>query len=294
MAKSSPIAGFFSWDRSRVALVVIVAIQLVGSLFLNPLGVNESEMPEWLGLMLLGALVLYQPVLFGIWAGFGPGGVIRRVLATSIMLCGFIAATCFRSFNLFIESDTPVRIEMNEWMYPMALYAIALLTALVLRWFTGWRITHEAAEAADERNQVSLRFLLAWTAAFAVVLAVARTLVNTSSFTRTAAWMDELLEMLQFMGLMLLIFFPIVIAPLVVLLPRWSWRTIVTALVLWGVLTLLGVERMAAVENDPRWKAAVLLFSLQTGCLVVSLTSSALLRWAGYRMVKSPKASASA
>jgi hypothetical protein len=68
----------------------------------------------------------------------------------------------------------------------------------------------------------------------------------------------------------------------------------VTALVLWGVLTLLGVETMAAVENDPRWKAAVLLFSLQTGCLVVSLTSSALLRWAGYRMVKSPKASASA
>jgi hypothetical protein len=288
MAQSTPIAASASsWNRSRVALGAIVAIQLLGALLLNPLGVDQNRLPEWLGLALLGGIVFNQPVLFGLWAGLGPGGAIRRVLATSIVHCAIVVASSFRGINLLVDADQLIDLDLMEWLYRLALYVIALLVAIGLRWFTGWRITHEAAKATDERNQVSLRFLLAWTAAFAVVLAVARTLVDTSSFNSTATWMDELLEMLQFMGLMLLIFFPILIAPLVVLLPRWSWRTIVMALVLWGVLTLLGVETMAAVENDPRSRAAVMLFALQAGCLAVSGTSAALLRWAGYRVVKS-------
>jgi hypothetical protein len=288
MAHSSPIAASASsWDRSRIALVAIVAIQVVGSLLLNPLGVNEDQMPEWLGLMLLGGIVFNQPVLFGIWAGLGPGGTIRRVLVTSIVLCGILAASCFRGFNLLVDADRLVALELNEWVYFLVLYSIALLMAFSLRWFTGWRISNKVSDAARDRNQISLRFLLVWTAACAVVLTVARTWTDTSEFTRTAAWTDELLELLKFMGLMLLIFFPIVIAPLVVLLPRWSWRAIVAALAVWACLTWLGVETMAAVENDPRSEVVVLLFALQSGCLIVSVASAALLRWAGFRIVKS-------
>jgi hypothetical protein len=238
--------------------------------FLNPLGVGVDDLGEELGLTLMGFLMT-QPILFGIWAALGPGNSIRRIAATFAIFVAVCLGGAIKPLNVWSAAGESFSIEIEPLLWALGFFILAAGIMVLARKFAGWRFDAlSAVPTASPQSQFGVKFLLGLTTVCAVLLAICRALSSTNA------------SAVMFAGITLLILFPVLVLPFLMLSRKPSVRLLVVALLVWAILTWLATEAMAAVDSVSRGGAARQLVFIQLGAATASFVSAIALRLGGY------------
>jgi hypothetical protein len=283
-AKSSQ---FFHWQPWH-ALALLVAAHAAFNILLNPMGgVSEDE---FLTMLCMG-VVFMQPVVFAIWTAIGPPPAMKRI---PFSLAGFVfivlAGACAAQLRLSKRSFPPTNVG-PEWVFmPAALFAAALLVVLVVWVVTRWRIanTRSISGRAATVNQFSVKYLLVLTAISAVLLGIGRGLASSNdwSFGRNLG------QVVARIWLILLVMIPAILVPLSVITLRPTLRMFVGTIVSGAVLAWVAIETIILLDNPPRSDVTRQVLFIQLGAMIAGIASALVLRFAGFRLVRSIKSAA--
>jgi hypothetical protein len=176
----------------------------------------------------------------------------------------------------------------------LALLGLTAAALGIVRWQTGWQIRRLPTSACEHSsaNQFGLKFLLGWMTVFAVLLVAVRGQLSRGLADGTLLVVSS--------GLAILMLLPALCAPLIVLFARPVGRLTWLVPLLWGAITWLSIETIAAAattldfEPDEWGEVALTVIVGQSGALVVGLLASIILRLAGYRLTGKPSARSNA
>lgn len=175
-----------AWQR-RVGLGMLLGL-LAFLVTLEP-SCGDFELPYWFSLEYLwvGGTLFAVPCLLAAWIAFRRQPLMVRLprglgLAASF---GLVVAWTLQQGTLLEELPAHIWV----FLFPGVVLFLTLLLTLVRR-RAGWRIglEHEWAAAEPEGSQFSLRQLLLWTAATAVLLSLARWIASAAPTEDEVGW----------------------------------------------------------------------------------------------------------
>lgn len=282
-----------SWQHAFL-LGLLLALQLVGAV-LAPWGVAEAD-PFWD--FLCGAAIgatLAPPALLALWAVFGPGRTAVRLPLLAWLAGTYYVALLYGECQSNGGPDDYTYIGEAPWF---AAFVMVLLPLWLLRAVRRWRLMilgdqpemfRPTPVGEPSGSQFTVRTLMGWTLATAVLLAATRSLIAEATNERRGllddAWNIALTgSLISLAGLSVVSLAWILLAngrrPLL--------RTVLTALLLAGSVggILLSVHINSSGAD---WKRLV---SYLSGMLVNGVGTLVVLRACGYRLVREPELAA--
>jgi hypothetical protein len=239
-------------------------LQLLTALLLSPV-VSE---PDWLELTAMGFSYM-QPFLFAGWMVLGDGRWARRVPWTLY---------AFAVLLLIPAPDSGSSMQPEEVTVRAVEFALTGPALLVLRQWTGWRISRQPAHTAGKAAPIrfSTQSLLIWTAAWAVYLAALRMVSRGLSSSQLFDWE----EVFVYLTVFPLILAPLALAGLALLeaRPRSVFRHL--AFIIWLVASVAGVIYLKTIDADGLSIFAAISLGGGTALALAVIP----LRAAGYRL----------
>jgi hypothetical protein len=271
------------------ALALLVAAHALFNLYLNPMG-WQNPADDFPTLLWFG-VVFVQPVLFAIWAAWGPPPASKRIPATIALFVLVVFTSCIQPFSTVPGATVVVQGGFVLLALPLLLFTGAMIPMLVVRAATRWRIERPRDDGPpiSRPDQFSVSYLLALTTVCAVLLGIGRGLAATQDWMGSPTW-QQIDELVTRIGMVLLAIFPAVLVPMIVISPRPTVPLLVGTIVSWAVLAWLGVEAIVHMDRTPRSDAAYQLALVHLGGGMASFASAFVLRRAGYRLVRDLKA----
>src|SRR6478672_9754674 len=100
---------------------LLICANTAFALLFNPNGGSDEYLSEWLGMLLMGA-VLAQPMLFGIWAALGTGLLVKRVPLTlaALIVVGFCGG--IKQWNVFMPAGAANSLDVEMSVLNLALF----------------------------------------------------------------------------------------------------------------------------------------------------------------------------
>lgn len=273
--------------RTAILLGLLLAVQFAAAA-LTPLGANEpTDYVESLVLAAVGVSVAWPPLL-ALWAVFGPQRAVVRLpltlwLAVAINLAGLYGLN--RNTG---EHGAQLLIINAAWL---AAFGVLQAPLWMIRGVRRWRLTAECGAAASDQlaakasSQFSLRSLLGWTLAAALLLAALRWLRPDDSFDAETIFMlgleAGLIGMAVALGGL-----PVVAMAWIVLA---DGRRLALRIVL-GLLIVLGLSGAGVYFGKLGQGLTVIeMLTLEGGAILNGLISLAVVRVCGYQLRRRPK-----
>jgi hypothetical protein len=228
-----------------------------------------------------------QPVLFALWAAWGPPPASKRIPATIALFVLVVFASCIQPFSTRSGAAIVTQGGFVLLALPLALFGGAMIPIFIVRALARWRIERprDDGPALMRPDQFSVSYLLVLTTVCAVLLGIGRGLAATQDWMGSPTW-QQIDEVITRIGMVLLAIFPAVLVPMIVISPRPTLLLLVGTIVSWAILAWLAVEAIVHMDNTPRSEAAYQLVLVHLGGGLASLASALVLRIVGYRLVK--------
>lgn len=178
------------WQNATL-LALLLTLQFAGIVF-APLGMVGVDSLQRLAALAAVGSGLAPPTLLALWAVLGPGRFTMRLPVTTWLAAAAYVTMLFMAIQLRgIHGDAAgISITMT---CPLLAFAYAQLPLWIIRALRRWRFVSAAGVEANTQaaaghlktreNQFTLRGLLAWTLAVAVLLAAFRAMVPAASFS---------------------------------------------------------------------------------------------------------------
>jgi hypothetical protein len=254
----------------------------------------------WMGLLLVGMVARWPETLFShdleIWNGLWIAqacllavwaGLAGRPLP--VRLPWALGMTTFATLvNLWVVNRQPYGLSPLILLIPI-IFVLLLPPLSLIRRILGWQIAvpEEHRRVAQHSSQFSLRQLLVWMGATAVLLALAKCMLPAGS-----SFHEDLQKFnpvpIAIVGIATaVVFLPAVLSLLGLVLARadrikFARWTLVTV----SVLTVLVFGSMLAPRSTPWHVAVVHTACLMCGFLGVLLSTLLVLRFCGYRLLR--------
>lgn len=287
--------------QSQIVLVSLAVLYIAALVLLAP-------QFEWIGddslaadaQLAAGGLVFAPPALLALWAILGrQQASVRLPLACWMFAAMFIAAAYGEVRNYGHGNGDFVLLAGVGWLTASALLLLALRMHRAVR---GWRLERtadgqpERATAGDggtKQRQFSVRTLLAWTFAIALLCAGARRLAPYDSYDISASPID-LLAAGSFEGVLIGLLGAL--AGLPVLSVAWVLLADGRRLALRSVLAVITVAGIAAGKAIFEWLDDATMGRLvlmgEAGVVAAALFAVSVLRACGFRLVRRPRRAA--
>jgi hypothetical protein len=225
---------------------------------------------DWIEIVLIGTMV-FQPIAVGLWAALAGGStLINASLAAPCLVLLIVATGLDRDGFTDIQRGEAIAFAIAG----LTVFAIAFVIFLVIRWLKRLRIDRHdsSSDASAPAFQFSIRFLLALTTLYALMLAI---LVRLSFDTGPPPSYfplgpDFFIRILTFGGATFFaVVLPTMAIPLFILYGSAPRRLLRNAIVFWAFVTLLIAGIWGALEGYP---LNVLMFMLliQLGATIPS------------------------
>jgi hypothetical protein len=267
---------------------LVVAHATFGALF-APFGIAASEYPAIGAYLAIGAIGM-QPVLFAMWAALGAESLFKR-FAWAAAACAVVAyAQSIPSFRLVGRSAAKTSA-LHTLLFTLLIFGIAALVFSMVRRVSSWRIHQPVNESAHKAgdSQFSVKYLLGWVTASAVILAVGRVLADAAPTAQGRSPRQTVAQILGFVGFFCVVLFPTLGVPwLVLAYRRRACLFVVGALVAWGTLTWAAVSVLLAVAPASRSEAVSAIVFIQLGAGMAGFITALPLRVAGFRLERRP------
>jgi hypothetical protein len=231
------------------------------------------------GSLIMMGVVFLQPSLFAIWAALGPPPSVQRWPAT-------IAALVFVAF-----AETLTQNDRMDREYAIIVAGFFLITSVVMTIVSipsklRLDLPRPASSSDAQVNQFSLKYMMTVTTVCALFLGLGRVLTGQQDAANAnASWINSIGEMVGPIGLIMLVMFPAILLPLLVLSQRPRRAVIFAFPIAWLCLSWLAVEVIITIDQRPRSDIAKDVFYLQLGAAISSTLSAIVLRHAGYRLL---------
>jgi hypothetical protein len=276
------------WLAGLILAALVVAHATFGALF-TPIGVATSQYPRVGAYLAIGAIGI-QPVLFAMWAALGPDSLFKR-FAWAAAACALVAyARSIPSFRLVGKSAAKTN-PFQELLFTLLIFGITALILFVVQWRFSWCIHQPVTNSAHKAGdlQFSVKYLLGWITASAVLLAVGRVLADADA-TEGPASRQAVGHFLSFVGMFCVVLFPAVGVPCLVLAyRRRACFFVIGGLLAWGALTWAAVSVLRAVTRASPTEAVSAIVFIQVGAGVAGFFTALLLRIVGFRLERRPK-----
>ena len=257
---------------------------------LEPMGDGEQEsflVPWWI--VALGATLAWSPLL-AVWAVFGPLRAAVR-LPLTVWLAVAVNLVALYGFNRNMGGqNSQLFVLTAAWLLAFAVLQGPLWLIRSLR---RWRLERPADAAGRQTSksasQFSLRAILGWTLAVAVLLAAYRAVAPE------ADWEPEMAEAILFetglMGFLVALGGLPVVALAWIVLADGRRRVLRSVL---GLLIVLGVGGACAIVGASDFAEVSDILALEGGAVLNGLLSFWIVRVCGYQLRRHPKKSAAA
>ncbi len=244
---------------------------------------------QFLALIAMGVF-FSQLAISALWGSLTLNAIFTRI-PTSI--AAYVLVTACMLQNSTEQFDAIVFI--------CVIFLFLLLTGTFLRYWFQFVLSYDEKHLAGDRfsHQFSMRYLLFWTAVVSILLTVGRILgINLLNyFNQGVTQADLAKQVLDFIGIYLLMLTPAFLAFVLPLHGKIGWLRIIfmvglsyvisvllTAAILESTLSLMTTLRSEALKESSRVIA---------GMVIGMLFSTYPLRWAGYRIVRQTDAAPS-
>jgi hypothetical protein len=176
-------------------------------------------------------------------------------------------------------------------LFTLLIFGIATLVFFMVRRASSWRIHQPVNESARKAgdSQFSVKYLLGWVTASAVLLAVGRVLTDASPTAQGPSPRQVVAQFLGFVGFFCVVLFPTVGVPwLVLAYHRRAHLFVAGALVAWCTLTWAAVSVLLVVAPVSRSEAVSAIVFIQLGAGMAGFITALPLRVAGFRLERGP------
>jgi hypothetical protein len=224
-------------------------------------------------------VVLLEPVLFAMWAMLGPPPALYRLPATAGAFGVIVFAGAFTHPGWFSADYVVIAV---------AFFSVTAVLMFVTAAITRWSIRdgEEALSPGTVVNQFSLRYLISITTLCAVLLGAGRVMASLRDIPESSL-PNQISQILAPLGLLLLVTFPAILLPLLILSQRPRLIVFVLFGLVWLGLSWLAVETIFVnFGGMERTEIAYDIASIQLGAGVTSGLAAVLIRFGGYRLVK--------
>jgi len=266
------------FPKHWIVLGLLVLAHAVFGAFFNP-NTDRIRVSE-IGFYLTTGATLSRPILFAVWAAFASQRFYHRFL-WSLLSCAFVA-------SVQELADIEYGPESHGSSVVLSYLFFCCLTTLVLscfRYFYPWQIVRHPPKApcsTRQKYQFTIRQLLVATTVIAIVCGLLRT-VHVNDPNRF--W-------LPLICLVLVLVFPAIVVPWVILTDRKRIQVVLLAILLGG---LPDIARYLLVMTNPPsptfpWYRNVIepMLVAQLGSTVSAIISFMVIRFCGFRMVRQP------
>ena len=271
---------------------IVVILTALNALTWNYQDAGSAD--DRLQLMIVGVWV-FEPILFGVWTALGSGSVVTRLpLVVPCMLMLFVAPGPNRASFADMERFQFIIIVLVG----TAIFAVATMLFLAVRWFTGLRIEPSTAAqiAYQPRVRFSMKYLLLTITAYAVLFGMAAQLKFRSEPPPPSFFIfgpDFYIYVFAIGGAIASgILLPIIAVPLIVLRPSCSKRAVQISLSCWFVVTVLAVAIFAYLEEASLPEVFQFAVLMQLAAAFVGLLVTLPMRWVGFRLAHGPSTDA--
>lgn len=276
--------------QTAILLGLLLAVQF-GAAVLNPLGANESDAyAEQLFLAALGAALAWPPLL-AVWAVFGPQRAAVRLPLTVWLAVAITLAGIYGLNRNLGRPGVEMLIFNAAWLFAFGVLLGPLWLIRVLR---RWRLERPepgadapACQAAKSNSQFSLRAILGWTFAAALLL-------GAYGAVAPVARLELELEMIEALLLEAgLIGFFVALGGLQVVALAWivlaDGRRVLLRIIL-SVLLVTGISGAGVVfQRLVNGLSVGEIASVVAGAMFNGLLSLGVVRTCGYQLRRSPK-----
>lgn len=279
-----------SRDRTHLALAgVVVAYAVINAGVLLILPDNPED---WAEAIMIGGTV-FQPTIFGLWTALGAGSILTRLpmAAASLMLLFVVPGYIPANF-----ADTQRKDFIATVLAGFTIYAATVVLFLIFRWFTGFRIhrPHREAPTSSARVKFSIKYLLALTTIFAVVLGLTaqlkfQTTPPPPSFILGPNFFIEILVVMS--SVIYAAVLPTIAVPLSILHGHPTRSAMLWPVAIWIVFMTSLV--FVFIDDGDLVNTIGFMLLAQLGAIVLGALTSFPLRYCGLRLTR-PRQSAAA
>ena len=279
--------------QTAILLGLLLAVQF-GAAVLNPLGANEPDAyAEQLFLAALGAALAWPPLL-AVWAVFGPQRAAVRLPLTLWLAAAITLAGIYGLNRNLGRPGVEMLIFNAAWLFAFGVLLGPLWLIRVLR---RWRLERPersapACQAAKSNSQFSLRAILGWTFAAALLLGAYRAVAPVARLELEPEMIEALLLEAGLIG------FFVALGGLQVVALAWimlaDGRRVLLRIIL-SVLLVSGISGAGVVfQRLVNGLSVGEIASVVAGAMFNGLLSLGVVRTCGYQLRRSPKKAAAA
>jgi hypothetical protein len=283
---AAPSAPPLARDRTSLALAgVVVVFALLNSIASLASWIWPDIYGDLLSIIAVAVLV-FQPMMFGVWTALGAGSILTRLpIAVPCLMLLFIAPGYVPAYF----ADVRRKEFVVAVLVGFAIYAATLILFLVFRWFTGFRIQPRASQPSIEKAGISYSVKYLW--ALITVYAVALGLTTQLKFQAAQPPPNFIFGPDFFISILVLggaiisaAALPTLAIPLAILHGRPSRRAVLSSIAFWIVVTLSAFVTLND-KNQPLETLGALLLA-QFGAALAGALTALPLRVAGLQLVR--------
>ncbi len=254
-----------------------------------PYDIDNLKLPSWLAAFIFG-VVGVQPLLFAIWAAFGPGHFIIRLSFAVLSLILVTVAKGLTQLNVPQPSGYHDRIDFIFFaVYSLETFVIA--TAIMR--FLGFEWPRRIKRLSNDQSvRVSRsKYVVTHLVWLGIVGTAVFTVIRNISFSGSTGGFSGY-HLMGLTGGSLLTWtalIPVVSTCVPVIRENVNCRQMKKAGVTWALVTFVLYAVVFALDpNETSFVALVVIALFQIGAAAAGLVTALILRLAGYRLISGP------